>query len=161
MFENDVEKTARSGGRWPGPRRTPSGVDRVLDALDARRLALFADGMVMGARILLRAIRAEALRLMLGARRGGLGVPFAGFERFAQSRELLPDLLGHRFPITRALGDSGGALKGGGIYNAGSGTLTLQRSHIGEVAIDAEFLAPLRHNPVSAALARVVCALLS
>ena len=39
-----------------------------------------------------------------------------------------------------ALGASGGALKGGGIYNAATGTLTLQRSHIGEVALDAQFL---------------------
>jgi len=51
-------KAARSGGRWPEPRRTPSGVDRAVGALRAVGLALFADGMVMGLGILLGAVRA-------------------------------------------------------------------------------------------------------
>ena len=49
-------KTARSGGRWPEPLRTPSGVDRALNALGAVGLALFANGMVMGLGVLVRAI---------------------------------------------------------------------------------------------------------
>lgn len=42
-----------------------------------------------------------------------------------------------------ALGASGGALKGGGIYNAAGATLTLNNTHIGEIALDAEFLTEL------------------
>ncbi|MEQ8846794.1 choice-of-anchor Q domain-containing protein [Botrimarina sp.] len=42
-----------------------------------------------------------------------------------------------------AIGASGGRLKGGGIYNAPTGDLTLDNTHIGEIALESDFFAGL------------------
>src|SRR3990167_8807723 len=93
-----LQRPCRAGAvRWEVTRTAPtfrSGVDGLLDAVDAVGLALFAGGMRMGGSRLLRAIRTEAIGVLMGTGSGILERLLARLERFAQAGEGYPGLFG-------------------------------------------------------------------
>ena len=101
-------RTARSGPPPTGPRLTPSGVDRVFDALGAVCLVVVADGRKVGRCVPCGAVRAPPIGFMPGGLSPLFGVPHARVEPLAQPGETFPNLFTHCLVIGRSLAGCGG-----------------------------------------------------